>query len=166
LVETVKWGIPVYRFDGKNIVGFAGFKNYVGLWFYQGVFLEDSQSVLLNAQEGVTKAMRQWRFSSIEEVKENENLILQYFNEAILNQQNGRELLPKKKGRLVLAEELVNALAQNSKLKNAFEVFTESKRREFSDYIFEAKRDSTKLSRIEKIRPMIMKGEGLNDRYK
>ena len=39
LEETVKWGMPVYTLDGKNVVGIAGFKKHYGLWFYQGVFL-------------------------------------------------------------------------------------------------------------------------------
>ncbi|MGI9262900.1 MAG: DUF1801 domain-containing protein, partial [Woeseiaceae bacterium] len=33
LTEEVKWGAPCYTYDGKNVVGIAGFKSYVGLWF-------------------------------------------------------------------------------------------------------------------------------------
>jgi len=36
--ETVKWGAPVYTHKGKNIVGLSAFKNYCGLWFFQGSF--------------------------------------------------------------------------------------------------------------------------------
>jgi uncharacterized protein YdeI (YjbR/CyaY-like superfamily) len=38
--------------------------------------------------------------------------------------------------------------------------------REYADYIAEAKRDDTKLRRIEKILPMIGKGAGLHDKYR
>lgn len=62
LKETVKWGIPVFTFNGQNIVGIAGFKSFFALWFYNGIFLKDPNKVLINAQEGVTKALRQWRF--------------------------------------------------------------------------------------------------------
>lgn len=41
LTEEVKWGGPCYTFEGKNVVGIGGFKSYFGLWFYQGVLLED-----------------------------------------------------------------------------------------------------------------------------
>lgn len=79
--ETIKWGAPVYTLNGKNVIGMAAFKSYVGLWFYQGVFLKDSAKVLKNAQENKTKALRQWRFSTLNEI--NENLIFDYVNEAI-----------------------------------------------------------------------------------
>ena len=59
LVETKKWGAPVYTIDGKNIVGIAAFKSYVGLWFFQGTMLKDKKKKLINAQEGITKALRQ-----------------------------------------------------------------------------------------------------------
>ncbi len=62
LEETVKWGAPCYTHDGKNVVGMASFKSYVGLWFHQGALLGDKKKVLINAQEGKTKALRQWRF--------------------------------------------------------------------------------------------------------
>jgi uncharacterized protein YdeI (YjbR/CyaY-like superfamily) len=41
-----------------------------------------------------------------------------------------------------------------------------SKQREYADYIAEAKREETKTKRIEKIKPMILKNIGLNDKYK
>jgi len=36
LEEEVKWGMPTYRINGKNVVSFAGFKNHYGVWFHQG----------------------------------------------------------------------------------------------------------------------------------
>ncbi len=68
LKETIKRGTPVYTINDKNIVRLGSFKSYVGLWFYQGVFLKDEAGVLINATEGITKAMRQWRFTSVDEI--------------------------------------------------------------------------------------------------
>jgi uncharacterized protein YdeI (YjbR/CyaY-like superfamily) len=80
LVETIKWGMPVYTYNGKNIVGITGFKNHFAIWFYKGVDLKDNGKVLVNAQEGITKSLRQWRFTSKSEI--NEKLILEYIEEA------------------------------------------------------------------------------------
>ena len=66
--ETVKWGAPVYTINGKNVVGLGAFKSYAGLWFFNGVFLKDEMKVLHTAQDGKTKALRQWRFSSVEDI--------------------------------------------------------------------------------------------------
>ena len=47
--ETVKWGIPTYTVNGKNVAGLAAFKNHVAVWFFNGVFLKDKEKVLINA---------------------------------------------------------------------------------------------------------------------
>ena len=88
LQETIKWGTEVYTHNGKNVVGVVGFKHHFTLWFYNGVFLQDKHKVLISAQDGKTKALRQWRFTSIEEI--NERQILEYIREAIRNEDSGR----------------------------------------------------------------------------
>ena len=165
LEETIKWGSPVYVYKGKNIVGMSAFKNYCGLWFFQGSFLKDDQKVLENAQEGKTKAMRQWRFYKIEEI--DVDLLKSYVLEAIKNSEEGKELKPKRNTKpLIIPNELQSELDKDEKLKESFEKFTLSKKREFSDHISEAKREATKLKRLEKIIPMILNGIGLYDKYK
>ena len=95
LVETVKWGMPVYTLEGKNVVGTGSFKSYFGIWFYQGVFLSDPDGVLVNAQEGKTKAMRQWRMESSAEIDREK--ILEYVGEAVRNQKKERSLSRKRR---------------------------------------------------------------------
>lgn len=161
--EHIKWGVPVYSVDGKNVVGVAAFKHYVGLWFYQGVFLKDKAKVLHNAQEGKTKALRQWRFNGSDEI--DQKLVLAYVKEAIDNQKQGKELKPQKKA-LIIPEELNAALKQDVKLNAAFDAFSPSHQREYADYISEAKKEATRLRRLEKIIPMIKEKQGLHDKYK
>ena len=62
LVEEIKWGAPAYTYNKKILVGLGAFKNHMGIWFHQGVLLKDTHKKLMNAQEGKTKALRQWRF--------------------------------------------------------------------------------------------------------
>ena len=62
LQETVKWRSPVYTVNNKNVVGIGAFKSYAGIWFFHGALLKDTQGKLINAQEGRTIALRQWRF--------------------------------------------------------------------------------------------------------
>ncbi|CAM1356224.1 YdeI/OmpD-associated family protein [Tenacibaculum ascidiaceicola] len=163
--ETIKWGAPVYVYKGKNIVGLSAFKNYCGLWFFQGSFLTDKEEVLVNAQEGKTQAMRQWRFNQLDEI--NIVLIKQYVLEAIKNSEEGKELKPKKNTKpLVISENLQLELDKNDRLNETFSEFTLSKQREFTDYISEAKRETTKEKRLKKIIPMILNGIGLYDKYK
>lgn len=163
LVETVKWGMPVYTVGGKNVVGLGSFKAYFGVWFYQGVFLKDKHKKLINAQEGKTKAMRQWRMKSQEEI--DEKVLTSYLEEAIQNQKDGKEIKPEKKP-LIIPDELKDAFKKDAKLNNAFKGMTLSCRREYAEYISEAKRDDTKQRRLKKAIPMILENSGLNDKYK
>ena len=41
LEEKMKWSIPTYCVDNKNVVGLAAFKEYCGLWFFYGAILSD-----------------------------------------------------------------------------------------------------------------------------
>lgn len=164
LVETTKWGGPVFTVDGKNVLGIGGFKNYFTIWFFNGVFLSDPKKVLVNANEGVTKALRQWRFASKSEL--DEKLILAYVKEAIANERAGKAIKPESKSKhFEMPQILQDALSAN-KLTDAFQKFTPGKQYEFAEYINDAKQEKTKLSRIEKILPMIGDGVGLNDKYR
>lgn len=164
LERTVKWGIDVYTHRGQNVLGIAAFKSYVGIWFYNGVFLSDPAQVLVNAQEGKTKSQRQWRFHSIEEI--NPDLIISYIQEAIENAKNGLKPEIKKSKEIEIHPILCEALCSNEELNFCFEKLSDYKKNEYSAYIQEAKREATQLSRLEKIKPMIMQGIGLNDKYK
>ena len=164
LKETIKWGMPVYTIHGKNVVGMGSFKSYVGMWFFQGAFLSDPKKVLVNAQDGKTKGMRQLRFSSIEEI--DDDLIRKYLAEAIQNQKDGKEIKPERKKVVVIPEELTKKLEQDKNLMESFESLTPGKQREYAEYVESAKRLETKTSRVEKIIPMINQGMGLNDKYK
>ena len=164
LVETVKWGAPIYTVNGKNVVGLGAFKSYVGIWFFQGVFLKDPKGVLINAQEGKTVALRQWRFENKDAI--NPKLIKSYVEEAIANQRAGLEYKAPRKKAFSIPEELKHALENDAGLKEKFTALTHGRQREYAEYIAEAKREGTRQKRLEKSRPMILSGVGLNDKYK
>ncbi|MEZ5307911.1 MAG: YdeI/OmpD-associated family protein [Pyrinomonadaceae bacterium] len=163
LVETLKWGHPTYTHNGKNIASIGVFKSYVGLWFFQGALLKDEAGVLINAQEGKTKAQRQWRMDSAKAIKPRQ--ILAYISEAVANEEAGKAIKPERKP-LVVPAELESALKKNKKLESAFEALSLSCKREYCEYVGEAKREETRERRLEKILPMILGKKGLNDRYR
>lgn len=163
LIETTKWGGIVYVVNNKNVIGIGGFKNFFTIWFFNGFFLKDGLNVLVNANEGVTKALRQWRFTSKEEI--NEKHILAYIKEAIANEKEGKSIKPTKKSRII-CDFLDAKLDSDKELASAFEKFTSSKQNEFLEYIETAKQEKTKLARFEKIKPMILNNIGLNDKYR
>lgn len=163
LVETTKWGGPVYTHNGKSVLGIGGFKSYFGIWFFNGVFLKDEKKLLINAQEGTTKALRQMRFQSKDEV--DEKTILAYIKEAIQIEEKGLAIKPQKK-EVIQSELFEKFLNENHELKIHFEALTPYKQREYLEYIESAKQEKTKLARLEKIKPLLLEGKGLNDKYR
>jgi len=164
LVETRKWGGEVYTFNNGNVLMIGAFKSHVGLWFYNGVFLKDPYGVLENAQEGKTKAMRHWKFTSLDEMDAKK--IAEYIQEAIENEMQGLKWKPEKSEEVEIPEILQEALNSNKEFKTAFDKLTPFKQKEYVEHIDTAKRENTKISRLEKIKPMILEGVGLNDKYR
>lgn len=163
--ESIKWGMPTYSFDSKNLVGIGAFKKHVGLWFFQGALLSDPDKLLHNAQEGKTKAMRQLHLYKVEDV--NEKVLKSYLQETIDNQKKRLSVkIPKKSNKLVLPEALSAAFKENKETAKQFSAFPPGKQREYAEYIATAKREKTISDRLQKILPMIDQGKGLNDKYK
>lgn len=164
LVEEIKWGAPCYTHKGKNVIGLAAFKQWFCLWFHQGALLEDKDKVLVNAQEGKTKALRQWRMNSARDIKP--RFIKRYAKEAMALVDAGKEIKADRSKPVDVPDELSKAMRRHKGATAGFRGLTKGKQREYAEHIASAKRDETKQKRIEKVLPMIAAGKGLNDKYR
>jgi len=162
LQETVKWGAPVYVHK-SNVVGLLAFKNFVSVWFFQGVFLADDAKVLVLA-DNKTKAQRQWRFAPSDTI--NPELVMQYVQEAIYNDAQGIKISPQKAKEIQVPDVLQDALSAKPELMHLFTSKSTSQRNEYCAYVAEAKRDETKVKRVQIVLNKLMSNEGLNDKYK
>ncbi len=163
--KTVKWGIPVFTYNKKNILGIAAFKSYVGIWFYEGALLADKEKVLVNAQEGKTKRMRQWRFTAEEQIPV--ATVKAYMKEAMrLSGQAATAPVDKQSIKLEIPQELEQALQQNPAAAQIFKELAPSHRREYANYVREAKQLTTRIRRAEKSISLILQKKGLFDTYK
>jgi uncharacterized protein YdeI (YjbR/CyaY-like superfamily) len=163
LIEEKKWGGPVYTFNGKNIIGLAVFKNYCGLWFYKGAALADKLNVLVSASEK-THTQKQWRFTNKNEIIPKN--VKSYIKEAIQIENDGVVLTTKVTKPLIIDQHLQHALNNDIKLSDAWSKLSLFCKREYTEYINEAKKEETKLNRLAKIIPMILTSKGLNDKYR
>jgi uncharacterized protein YdeI (YjbR/CyaY-like superfamily) len=164
LNESIKWGAPAYTYQNKNVVGMAVFKAHLALWFYQGALLADPNKMLINAQEGTTKALRQMRFNHVNEI--DSRLVKQYVIEALENAKAGKKVKPTRNIEFTIPNELKRAFGEDPEIKEKFKTFSLAKQRDFAFYVSSAKRLETRLKRVEKIIPLILSNEGLNDKYK
>lgn len=157
LEETIKWNAPAYTLDGKNLIGLMAFKSYAGLWFHQGMFLKDKARVLTKADDNV-KAMRSWRFDLNDEIPI--ELLRAYIQETIANHKAGKVLKPQSKP-LEIPALLQKELDAHPPLKAAFESFNLTLKREFCHYVSTAKREETRLKRLDVCIDYILAGRGI-----
>lgn len=164
LKETLKWGAPVYTINNKNVLGIMAFRSHFGLWFFNGCYLKDPDKVLENAQQGKTKAMRHWKFYSVEEIPAKKVLV--YVAEAIENQKKGLVWMTEKSKKSIIPPQLKEIFHKNASLMASFETLAPYKQREYCEYLDSAKQEKTKQNRLQKIIPMILKGHSLHDKYR
>lgn len=164
LEQTTKWGGPVFTYQNKNILSFAGFKNHFALWFFNGSHLTDPYQVLSATQGEKTKNLRQWRFTDRSEI--NSKQIAEYITEAIEVEKKGLKAVPAKKEYIPMPPSLKDQLDNDNVLKHAFEKLSPAKQNEYNEYIAEAKQSKTQATRIDKIIPNILQGHSLHEQYK
>ena len=164
LEETIKWGAPCYTLDGRNVVGLAAFKSYAGLWFHNGAHIDDPDGVLINAQEGKTKSLRQWRFTSVREVKV--RAVRGYVERAIAFERSTEGAMKKAPTPEAVRIPVELEEAMDAPTASAFASLTPGRQREYAEHIGSAKREETRRRRAAQALPIILAGRGLHDKYR
>jgi uncharacterized protein YdeI (YjbR/CyaY-like superfamily) len=162
ITEELKWGVPCYTFQKRNIVLIHGFKEYCAILFVKGALLKDVNGILIQQTENV-QAARQIRFTSVREIVELEPFLKAYIYEAIEVEKAGLTVDYKKAAEFSMPEELINKLEEVPGLQDAFDALTPGRQRAYILYFSAPKQSKTRESRIEKCVPQILDGKGLND---
>lgn len=162
LKEEFKWMHPCYTDNGKNIVLIHEFKEYCAILFHKGVFLNDSNNLLVQQTKNVQSA-RQMRFTDLPEIYELESIIKAYIQEAIRIEKSGKKVEKKKPSELKFPEELEQIFLVNNDFHKAFMNLTPGRQRGYLLYFTKPKQSKTRTSRIENNIERIMNGFGFND---
>lgn len=162
LLEEQKWGQPCYCLGTKNILLIHGFKDYCALLFMKGSLLSDTHKLLIQQTENV-QAGRQIRFNSLHEIIELEPILKAYIFEAIEVEKAGVKVPMKKHEDFIVPEELTAKFAELPELKDAFYALTPGRQRAYILHFSGSKNATTRIARIDKYIPRIMKGKGITD---
>jgi len=127
--------------------------------------LRDAKGILIKAGEN-TQAARQIRFTNVGQIIEMKPALRAYIQEAIAAEKAGLKVEFKKITEHKVPEELQKKLDELPAFKTAFQALTPGRQRVYLMHFSAPKQSKTRESRIEKCMPQILKGQGLNDRYK
>jgi uncharacterized protein YdeI (YjbR/CyaY-like superfamily) len=161
LTEEVKWGVPCYTANGKNILILSAFKNYCSINFFKGSLLSDEYKLLSKPGES-TQAGRVMKFIGLEQIVELESTIKAYIFEAIEVEKAGLKVEVKNELD-PLPEELVEAFKNDKILEAAFYNLTPGRQRGYVLFFNQAKQSKTRIARIQKSRPDILIGKGMGE---
>ena len=163
LIEEIKWGVPCYTLNGKNVLLLSAFKEFCSISFFKGVLFKDEKAILVQPGKN-SQAARLIKFTSAEEVIEVAPFIKAYIQEAIQIEKLGLTINYKQKDELLFPEELQIKFREDQKLKTAFEALTPGRQRGYVLYFSAPKQSKTRFSRIEKYTSKILEGKGFHDR--
>jgi len=163
LTEELKWRVPCYTFEGKNVLILTALKDYCTLSFFKGVLLKDEAGILVAQTENM-QAERIIKFTGVDEIVKMTDIIKAYINEAIEIEKAGLEVEYKQTSDFEVPEELRQKFEEDPYFKTAFKALTQGRQRGYLLHFSGAKQSKTRISRIEKHVQNIIDGRGLHDR--
>ncbi|TNE46062.1 MAG: hypothetical protein EP343_25180 [Deltaproteobacteria bacterium] len=163
LEEEVKWGVPCYTFQSKNILMLSAFKKYCTVSFFKGALLPDPMGILVKPGAN-TQASRQLRFTKGQDIAALADAIQAYVKEAIEVEKSGRSVEFKSTAEFEVPEEFQTRLDDDPALRDAFEALTPGRQRSYLLHFSQPKQSKTRTSRVEKCIPRIFEGKGFHDR--
>ena len=162
LVEEVKWRVPCYTLEGKNVVFIGRFKEAAVLSFVKGVLLKDPTKILIQQTEN-SQSVRILRFSSVRQITDMEPVLKAYLSEAVEAEKAGLKVKMKTVAEFKMPEEFQERLKKSPALKKAFAALTPGRQRAYLLHFSGAKQSATRTARVDKWTPHILKGKGIDD---
>lgn len=162
LIEEVKWRVPCYTFEGKNVVFMGRFKESCVLSFVKGVLLKDPRRILIQQTEN-SQSVRIIRFTQVQQIVALESVLKAYIQESVEAEKAGLKVRLKKVTEFSVPVELQAKLEADSALKAAFGSLTPGRQRAYLLFFSAAKQSKTRAARVEKCRGKILDGKGLDD---
>lgn len=162
--ETIKWGFPHFEYKGI-LCSMASFKQHCSFGFWKYSLMKDDKKLLNKV--GKTEMGNFDRIVSMDDLPA-DKILIAYIKEAVrLNDEEIKVEKPKKpaKKELPVPPALAAALKKNKKAATTFEKFAPSHRREYIEWINEAKSEDTRNRRVESTVEWVAEGKGRNWKY-
>jgi len=161
--ETTKWSMPHFDYKGM-FCGMAAFNQHCTFGFWKGSLLFDTDTV---ADE---KAMGQFgRITALSDLPP-DKVLIDYVRKAAALNDAGVKSPPRakplqKKAPLKMPSDFVFALKKNAFASRTFEKFSASQRREYVEWVTEAKREATRAKRLATAIEWMAEGKPYHWRY-
>lgn len=159
--ETIKWGMPTFVYAGGILCSMAAFKAYATFGFWKHALV---------VGEGVEReGMGSYgRMASLKDLPPKKTLVAHIRKAMKLNEDGVKSPAARKTGPKPPSEtpaDLLAALKKNKAAQATFDAFPPSCKREYIEWIVEAKREETRQKRLAQTIEWLAEGKRRNWKY-
>jgi uncharacterized protein YdeI (YjbR/CyaY-like superfamily) len=163
--ETMKWSFPHFDYKAEMMCSMAAFKQHCAFGFWKASLMSDP-ALLDNAKSEIAMG----HFGKITSLKDlpADKIILAYIKEAMKLNDEGIKVVkerPAIRKKLEIPAYFTNAVKKNKKAFNTFENFSYSQKKEYIDWVTEAKTEDTRNKRLTQAVEWMAEGKVRNWKY-
>ena len=164
VVETMKWSFPHFDYQGV-ICSMASFKQHAVFGFWKASLMKDK--TLMDNAASETAMGHLGKIRSMKDLP-SDKIMKSYIKEAMELNEMGAKVArtkPMKGRKVTVPASLKKALERNRKASKTFEEFSPSNKKEYVDWIVEAKTEETRDKRVKTAVEWMAEGKIRNWKY-
>ena len=164
--EKIKWGFPHFDYKGEMMCSMAAFKQHAVFGFWKAALMKDP--VLVETARSEVAMGHLGRLTLLKDLPSDKK-ITNWIKEAMALNDKGIKLAAKprstEKKELVVPGYFTKALVKNKKAKQIFDGFAYAHKKEYLEWITEAKTEVTRMKRLDSAMEMMAEGKSRNWKY-
>lgn len=164
--ETIKWGIPHFEYKGSSMCHMASFKAHCSIGFWKAELMSDSPKLFAKAK--TQEAMGHLgKITSLKDLPK-DSVLVKYIKEAAKLNEEGIKLPVKPKSiirEVEVPDYFLKEIKKNKKALTVFEKFSNSNKKEYVQWVTEAKTETTRKTRISSAVEWMSEGKIRNWKY-
>lgn len=150
--ETIKWGFPHFMYNNAILCNMAAFKQHCSFGFWKAPLMKDPGKLLVSV--GETSMGHFGRITTLKDLPAGK-VLMAYIKEAAKLNEEGVKVPVKKAAKeaaprmLEVPADLTKALSRSKAAKKTFDAFSYSNKKEYVQWITEAKTEETRKKRLD-----------------
>jgi len=165
ITEAIKWGFPFFDYKGP-VCQMVSFKEHCGFGFWKASMLHDPNKLLNTGEPAAGSFGRITKLADLP----SDDILKEFILQAIhINEQGIKPAVkkaPAEKKELIMPDDFSVILNGNAQAKAVFENFSYSHKKEYLEWITEAKTEATREKRMQSAIEMMAEGKSKNWKYK
>lgn len=165
--ETMKWSMPHFDYGPGILCSMAAFKHHCSFGFWLAPVMDDPHHILAADSQNRSGMGNLGKIRSMDDLPPQE-ILIEYILQAMQLIDSGVKLERPKPGQkppVVVPDDLAEAMSTHPRAVIAFESFTESNKRDYVEWINEAKTEGTRQRRIASAIELMNEGKVRNWKY-